>query len=104
VFGIAGAAFATLLSIGLNAVIVFYFLSRHIPVRLERRPVVSIVVSGFVMGGVVLVFRLITGIPSLLSLIVAVLLGAAVYFLILFRLDRSLRNELGDLLRTFGIV
>lgn len=104
VFGIAGAAFATLLSIGLNAVIVFYFLSRHIPVRLERWPVVSIVVSGFVMGGGVLVFRLITGIPSLLSLIFAVLLGAAVYFLILFRLDRSLRNELGDLLRTFGIV
>ena len=104
VYGIAGAAFATLLSIGLNAVIVFRFLSRHIPVRLERWPVVSIVVSGFVMGGVVLVFRLITGIPSLLSLIFAVLLGAAVYFLILFRLDRSLRNELGDLLRTFGIV
>ena len=103
-FGIAGAAFATLLSIGLNAVIVFYFLSQHIPVRLEWWPVVSIVFSGFVMGGVVLVFRLITGIPSLLSLIFAVLLGAAVYFLILFRLDRSLRNELGDLLRTFGIV
>lgn len=104
VFGIAGAAFATLLSIGLNAVIVFYFLSRHIPVRLERWPVVSIVVSGFVMGGVVLVFRLITGIPSLLSLVFAVLIGAAVYFLILFRLDRSLWKEFRDLLHTFGIL
>jgi Tfp pilus assembly protein PilN len=56
------------------------------------------------MGGVVLLFRFIFGIPSFLFLGLAVLLGAVVYFLMLFRFDRNLRNEIGDLLRTLGIL
>lgn len=102
--GITGAALATLISVSINGLITFHFLSRHIPVSLERMPVVSIAVSGLAMGGVVLLFRMITDIPSFLVMASAVLLGSGVYFLILFRLDRSLRKELDDLLRTFGIL
>lgn len=103
-FGITGAAVATLLSVSLNAFLVFHFLSQHIPVSLERVPVLGIILSGLTMGAVVLAFRWISGIPSFLFLISAVLLGGVVYFLTLFRLDRSLRKELGDLVRTFGIL
>jgi O-antigen/teichoic acid export membrane protein len=104
VLGILGAAVATLLSVFLNAVLSYSYLSRIIPVRLEKKPVGSIVVSGVVMGTVVLAFSILTGISSVLLLIAAVLLGAGVYFALLFRLDPGIRSEAVGLLETFGIL
>jgi O-antigen/teichoic acid export membrane protein len=104
ILGILGAAVATLLSVFLNAVLSYSYLSRIIPVRLERKPVGSIVISGLVMGAVVFAFSILTGISSVFLLIGAVLLGAAVYFALLFRLDPGIRGEAVNLLQTFGLL
>jgi O-antigen/teichoic acid export membrane protein len=102
--GILGSAIATLLSVSLNALLAHRYLSGIVPVRLEKRPVGSIVVSGLIMGAVVLVFGIATGTSSVFLLIAAILLGAATYFLILFKLDPGIRLEAANLLRTFGIL
>jgi O-antigen/teichoic acid export membrane protein len=102
--GILGAALATLLSVSLNAILARRYLGRIIPVRIEKRTVASIIVSGLVMGAGVFFFSIITGISSLLFLIGAVVLGGAVYFLLLFHLDPGIRSEAANLLRTFGVI
>jgi O-antigen/teichoic acid export membrane protein len=102
--GILGAAVATFFSLTLNALLARHYLARIIPVRIEKRPVASIIVSGVVMGAVVFSFSFVTGISSVLYLIAAILLGAAIYFLLLFRLDPGIRKEAVDILQTFGIL
>jgi O-antigen/teichoic acid export membrane protein len=102
--GILGAAIATLISVSLNAVLARTYLASVIPVRIEKRPVAVIIIAGMVMGVVVSAFSLFTGILSLLSLVVAVILGAIVYFVLLFWLDPAIRKEAVDILQTFGIL
>jgi O-antigen/teichoic acid export membrane protein len=104
IFGIVGAALATLISLSLNAVLAFHFLSRQIPIRIERGPVLSVLLSSLIMGGFVLLLRFIFGIPSFLFLMLAVLIGALIYVLVLFRLDAQLRKEAYDLMRTLGLL
>ncbi|MDD1708188.1 MAG: flippase [Methanoregulaceae archaeon] len=102
--GILGAAIATLLSVTFNAVISYFYLSRHLKITLERRSIQNIIIASFVMAVVVLIFRLITAIPSLWYLLAIIAAGALIYFLVLFRIDARLRQEVGDLLRTVGLL
>ena len=104
IFGILGAAVATLVSVTLNAILSYFYLSRHMKIFLEQRSILNIVIAAIVMGGAVLVFRAVTGIPSLVSLLGIIAAGAIIYFLVLFRIDPKLRQEAGDLLRTTGLI
>lgn len=102
--GIAGAALATLISISMTAVISLWYLSRHLKLCLEYNQILNILLATGVMAGAVLMFRAIIGIPSVLYLLAVILVGALLYFAVLFRIDPDLRHEAGDLLRTFGLL
>jgi O-antigen/teichoic acid export membrane protein len=104
VMGIVGAAIATLISLALNAVIAYFYLSKEIIVSLESKHILYIIISAALMGIAVVGFRLGIGITSFLYLIVAVILGGAVYFSVLFSIDSRLRKEIDDLLRTLGVL
>ncbi len=100
--GILGAALATLISLSLNAVLAHYYLSRMISISWEKRSLMNILGASAVMSMAVLLFKVGPGISSILSLIGVVAIGAGIYFLVLFRLDRHIRNELRDLIRDLG--
>lgn len=102
--GILGAAIATLISITLNAIISHVLLSRHLEIIIERRSIAHILIATFVMAGIVLTLRIVSGIPSLSYLLGIVAAGSLIYFLILFRIDSELRQEAADLLRTIGLL
>lgn len=104
VLGILGAAVATLVSVTLNAILSYSYLSRHLKIILERKSILNIFIAALMMAGVVLAFRAVTGIPSLWYLLGGIALGALVYFLVLFRIDQKLRQEAGDLLHTVGLL
>lgn len=101
--GITGAAIATLVSISLNAIISYAYLSRSMQVRLERKPVLHIVLATLTMASVVLMFRFLFGIGSVILLALAVAAGALVYFLVLFRIDRGIRDDIQSIISAFGI-
>jgi O-antigen/teichoic acid export membrane protein len=104
VLGILGAAIATLISVTLNAILSYTYLSRHLKILLERRSILNIIIAASVMAGSVLAFRVVSGIPSLISLLGIIVAGALIYFLVLFRIDQNLRQEARDLLRTTGLL
>jgi O-antigen/teichoic acid export membrane protein len=103
VFGITGAAFATLVSITLNALISYAYLSRSMHLRLEKRPVLNILASTFVMIVVVLLCNTILGLASVYFLAAAIGAGGLAYFLVLFRLDRGIRDDIQSIISAFGI-
>lgn len=102
--GILGAALATLVSITVTAILSYVYLSQRLEISLERRPIRNITLAAVVMAGAVLIFRAVIGIPSVPYLLAIILLGALLYFSVLFRIDPGLRQEAGDLLRTVGLL
>jgi O-antigen/teichoic acid export membrane protein len=98
VIGITGAALATLISIALNAFLSYYYLSQSIAISLERSSIRNILIATIFMSGPVLLFRFSLGISSLLSLFGAIIIGAGIYFIVLFRLDQDIWNEMRDLI------
>ncbi|HON81825.1 MAG TPA: flippase [Methanoregulaceae archaeon] len=101
--GITGAALATLISVSLNALLSYLYLSQTIPILVERGPLRNILFSALCMGVCVGVYRLVFDLTSVVSLAGVILIGAALYFLILLRLDSHLKQELVGFLQIFGL-
>ena len=101
--GINGAAVATLISILINAVLGFMVLRNYIAVKLERNPVFHIIAASAVMALVVGGIRLVIPGINLGYLVGLVIIGAVVYFVILLRIDRGIRDELKDIFTQTGI-
>lgn len=101
--GIVGASLATLIAITLNSVMAYVYLSRKIKVRTERHPTACIIIASAVMAIPVLLIRFITGLGTVYSVFLAVLVGGGLYFIVLFKLDRGLKEEIFSLLSSLGI-
>lgn len=103
VLGIVGAAFATLVSVALNAILGYHALGKYLVVSVEKIPVLHIVVSAGVMSIVVGILRLIAPAMNLWYLIALGITGVFVYLLVLLRIDRGIRDELKDLGDQIGL-
>jgi O-antigen/teichoic acid export membrane protein len=102
-FGILGAAYATLISVSMNALISYWFLSHYLQVTLDMGTLKNIIIAAGTMAVMVLILRLISGIPSIAYLLGAVVGGALIYFFVLFRLDVQIRKEASDLMGNVGL-
>ncbi|WP_342677058.1 flippase [Methanofollis sp. UBA420] len=101
-FGIEGAAIATLVTMLVNAGIARYYLSKQIPVKLERGPVLHILLAAGAMALVVLLYRLTIPLTNVFIVLAAVALGGLVYGLVLLKADPGLRDEIRDLVVQLG--
>ncbi|OPX75189.1 MAG: putative flippase AglR [Methanoregulaceae archaeon PtaU1.Bin059] len=102
-FGITGAAIATLGSITLNAILSYLYLSRAMQVRLEHLPVLHITASTIVMALAVILFRFAFGLGTVLHLAAAVTIGGVLYFLVLFSIDKGIKDDIRSIMATVGI-
>ena len=103
VFGITGAAFALLLGTGIFALGAHYVLKKRIQVRIEKRPVASIIVSSVVMALCVYAYQIVLPITNVFLIAGAVVTGMVVYSLLVVRLDRGIRDEVRDLVTGLGL-
>ena len=92
--GISGAAVATLVTMSLNAILARRVLARTIALRMERSSLLNIFKATVVMGAVVGGYRLIVPLSSVWLTLVPVVLGAAVYVVLVLRFDRKIYDEL----------
>jgi O-antigen/teichoic acid export membrane protein len=103
VLGITGAAITTLFTMTLNAVLAYRVLKRTIDVRLEYPSVRNILVASAMMGLFVGAYRLVVPLYSIWLTLVPVAVGAAIYGVVLLRLDRGIHDELQAIAAQMGV-
>ena len=101
--GINGAALATLISYSVNAVLIAHFLKRYITVKIEKKPIFHIVLSAAVMGLFVFIYKLFIPLDNVILTLIPVVIGAGIYFFLLFKIDRGIHDEIAGMVTTFGL-
>ena len=101
--GINGAALATLISYSVNAVLIAHFLKRYITVKIEKKPIFHIVFSAAVMGLFVFIYKLFVPLDNVILTLIPVAVGAVLYFFLLFKIDRGIRDEIAGMVTTLGL-
>jgi O-antigen/teichoic acid export membrane protein len=103
VAGITGAALAILGAMVFRAGLSFISLRKVVKIGIEKGTVARILVSSAMMAIVVGIFRLVVPLDTFWLLLTDVLLGLAVYGVLVLRLDRGMHDELKDLAGGLGI-
>ena len=101
--GINGAAVATLISYSVNAVLIAHFLKRYITVKIEKKPILHIVFSAAVMGLFVFIYKLFIPLDNVILTLIPVAVGAVLYFFLLFKIDRGIRDEIAGMVTSLGL-
>ena len=92
--GIAGAAIATFVTMGLNAVLALWVLSRILTIRVESGSLMNILKASFVMSLFVGGYRLIVPLSNVWLALVPVVLGGVIYVVLVLKLDKKIYEEL----------
>ena len=103
VIGIAGAAVATLITMGLNAALAMWVLSKMIKIRVESDSLLNIIKASVVMSMVVGGYRILVPMSNVWLALVPVVLGAAVYGILVLRFDRKICEELKGILMQVNV-
>ncbi|WP_187146113.1 flippase [Methanocorpusculum labreanum] len=103
IFGINGAAVSTVISFFLNAFLLAHFLKRYIIIRIELIPIAHIIIASLVMALFVFIYIQFVPLDNIIVTLVPVFIGAFIYVLLLFKLDRGIRDEIAGMVTTFGL-
>jgi O-antigen/teichoic acid export membrane protein len=98
--GIAGAAIGGLVNVIISFSCARTYLGRVIPLTLEKRSIQHIIIATLVMTLALLVLGLLPINQSSIQTIMMVMIGAAIYFAVLLKLNQQIRD---DAFRTFKI-
>jgi O-antigen/teichoic acid export membrane protein len=98
--GIAGAAVGSFVNVIISIFIARIYLARIIPISLERTSIGHIFLATIVMTISLLILSMLPLNQSSLQTIMMVMIGAAIYFLVLLKLNKQIRD---DAFRTFKI-
>ena len=103
IFGISGAAVATLIAMTFNALGAMYLVSRVISVNFEYGPVKNIIYAAGCMGIFLLVIHFVLSFTHVALLLSVVIIGAGIYLSVLFKLDQEIHDELKKLSINLGV-
>jgi len=101
--GITGAAVATLIAMIFNAVGALILLSRIISIKFEYTPVKNILYASGFMGIFLLFIHFLLPLTHIITVLAMVIIGALIYIVVLFKLDREIHKEIKDLSINLGI-
>jgi len=103
IFGITGAALALLLGTTIFAIAAHLVLTKRIKVRIEKKPVLSIIISSIVMAVCVYAYQYFIPGTNVFFIAGAVVAGMLIYSLLLLRLDMEIRDEVRDMVTGIGL-
>jgi O-antigen/teichoic acid export membrane protein len=103
VMGITGAAIATLIAMSVNALGALILLSRVISVKFEFKSIKNILYASGIMGITVVSIYVLLPLSHVIAVLAVVIIGAGIYILVLFKLDKEIHDELKDLSVNLGI-
>ena len=96
--GIAGAAIATLITMGLNAVLALFVLSRILTIRVESGSFWNILKASVVMSLFVGGYRTVVPLENVWLVLVPVVLGGVIYVVLVLKFDRNIYEGLKEIL------
>ena len=102
--GIVGAAVATLVTMGLNAVLAMWILSKILTIRVDSDSLLNIVKASVMMGLFVGGYRLLVPLSNVWLTLVPVVLGGMVYVVLVLRFDGKIYKELKRLMVQMNVV
>jgi O-antigen/teichoic acid export membrane protein len=102
IIGITGAAVATLIAMSINALGALILLSRIISVKFEYEAIKNILFAAGLMGIFLMFIRLLLPLTHIITVIALVIIGALIYILVLFKLDRKVYQEIRELSVNLG--
>ena len=98
VIGIVGAAIATLVTMGLNAVLAMGVLSKMLTIRVESESLMGILKASVGMSLFVGGYRMLMPLSSMWLALVPVVIGGAVYGVLILKFDRKIYNDLKEIM------
>ncbi len=102
--GISGAAFATLITITLNAILIRRVLAGMITIKVDYSSLLNILVASIIMGVVVGIYRLIVPLTNLWSVLIAVFVGGVVYGILIMNFDEKISKDIRGILVQMNIL
>jgi O-antigen/teichoic acid export membrane protein len=102
--GIVGAALATLVTMGLNAVLTMRVLSKILTIRVESDSLLNISKASVVMGLFVGGYRLFVPLSNVWLTLIPVVLGIGVYGILILKFDRKIYEELKGIMMQMNVV
>ncbi len=93
IMGISGAGIATVLNLSSNAFMAKQLLSQNMNIRLENT-VGYIFKATVIMSLFIAVYRMIVPITGIWLMVVPIILGGVIYFVLLFKFDSKIYNEI----------
>jgi xanthine/uracil permease len=72
-------------------------------VKIEYEPVKNIVYASGTMGIFLLVIHFLLPLTHVIAVLAVVIVGALIYILVLFKLDREMHDEIKDLCVNLGV-
>jgi O-antigen/teichoic acid export membrane protein len=103
ILGITGAAIATLIAMTLNALGALFLLSRIISIKFEYEQVKNILCAAGCMGIFLILVNFAVPLSHVAAVFSVVIIGAGIYTVILFKLDRGIHDELKNLSVNLGV-
>jgi O-antigen/teichoic acid export membrane protein len=102
-YGITGAAVASLVTISLNATLAYTMLKSSLHIRIDKKVVLHLLVSVLIMSLALLACVYIFPIRDFVGLMLILGFSAIVYFVSVLGIDRTIRNDLKELLDTMHL-
>jgi len=93
IMGLSGAAVASFMNVLISSIIGRHFLEEIIPVFIEKQSIFHIITSTIIMSIVLLVISFIPLPKSSMITAIMVILGSAIYFTTLLKMDKQLKED-----------
>ena len=102
-YGMEGAALATVIAMGLNVILSYALLRKVIPVRYNWFSILKMVIVSLLMCAFLLAFKYVLPITNVILLLTAFVAGGLLYGFIMLKADKSIHDEVAGMAETFGV-
>ena len=92
--GILGAAIATLVTMGLNAVLEMWLLSKIFTIRVEINSTLNILKASAVMGFFLGLYRIFVPLSNVWITLIPVVFGGVIYGVLILKFDRTINSQM----------
>jgi O-antigen/teichoic acid export membrane protein len=97
VYGITGAAIATLLTMILNVILARRPLMKLMNIKIKLDSLKNILVASLIMGAFVGIYRIFVPLSNIMMILFPVLIGGIIFCIVLMKIDNEIYNEIKNI-------